>query len=453
MRKIVRFVIAVVAVLLWSASSLCAMDTLIWRARENSIDAEINNWPLQRVLGKIAKATGWQVFVEPGASATISAKFKKLSTDDALRRLLGNISFAIARSNGVARLVVYETDAQAATQLVVAEKKTNPKDYLIGNELIVRLKKNSKVTIEELAKLTRAKILSRDDAHGIYRLQFADEKAAAAARKLLENNEDVAWVDSNYSVDRPTPMQMVLTAAGAEFAINPKTSDCTTIGLIDTVVQPQPGLEKYMLPPISVVGDVTATGDIPTHGTGIFETMLNSMGNSPAKILSVVIYPDDASAANGTSEATTTYEVAQAILKAVNAGANPINLSLGGTGNSPFLGQLIADATKKGIVFIAAAGNEPGKALTFPAAYPGVVAVTASGMDGKLASYANSGDFVQAMASGYSVVVVNGQAWEMQGTSVATARVTGTLAAKATQDCTSPAKWISQVVAALPVKQ
>lgn len=456
MRTIVRVVVMLVIGLLWATGPLLAADNIAWRGADNSVDADINNWPLQQVLSRLAKSTGWQVYVEPGASATISAKFKKLPSDEALHRLLGNTSFSLTHSNGVARLFVYQTEARAATQLVAAENKSDPKDYLIGNELIVKLKKGSKMTIEELAKLTGGKIVARDDALGIYRLQFADEKAMASAAKTLEGNDNVAWVDSNYLVDPPTPRQLSPGAAAAnQFSLNPKqTSECSPIiGLIDTAIQPMPGFEQYLMPAVSVVGNVTATGNVPTHGTGMFQTMMRSMANSPAKVLPVVIYRGDPNAVNGTSEATTTFEVAQGIVKAVNSGANPINLSLGGTGDSEFLRQLIADASAKGIVFVAAAGNEPTTNPTFPAAWPGVVAVTAAGPDGKIASYANSGNFVKAMAPGESIVSVGGQAWDMQGTSVATAYVTGALAGKSTADCLPPAKLTDQVVATLPVKR
>ena len=453
--RTIRLAVAIVALVLCAGGSALAADTLVWRDKDNSVDADIANWTLPQVLAKVSKATGWKVYVEPGASAKVSVKFKGVSTDDALRRLLGNSSFLITQSNGVSRLYVYHTDVAAATQLVASEKKVDPKDYLIPNELVIRLKKGSKVSIEDLATQVGAKIVGRDDALGLYRLQFADEAATTSGATALDNNANVAWVDSNYLVAPPTPQQVAQVGSSGDFSMDPKqTSDCSPIvGLIDTAVQPQPGYSNYILSPISVVGPVTPSGDVPTHGTGMAETMLRSMSNRPSKIQPVTIYRADASSANGSSESTTTFEVAQGIVAAVNAGANPINLSLGGTGDSAFLKQLIADASAKGIVFVAAAGNQPGTEDTFPAAWPGVVAVTASGADGKLAAYANSGSFVEAMAPGESIVVLGGQAWDMQGTSVATARVTGMLAGKVSQDCQPPAKLTESVINTLPVKR
>lgn len=433
MRTILRIWCVLLFVAFQPVTNVLAADNLVWRTSENRVDAEISNWDLQTLLGKMANITGWQIYFEPGSTHAVSVKFKNLSQDQALQRLLGEISYSLTQSNGTSQLYVYQTSAKAATQLVkTADKptKAKKKDYRIPNELVIRLKPNSKLTIDQLASLTNAKILGRDDALRVYRLQFPDEASANAARDLLAKNDSVAWVDSNFSVDRPDPINVATTQTGSKFNLDIKpTTDCSPIvGLIDTAVQPLPGYEKFMATPISVVGDVsTSSDDVPTHGTAMSQAMLQTMTNSSFKIESVVVYT------NGGS--TSTYEVARGIVKAVNSGANPINLSLGGTGDSGFLRDLIAEASAKGIVFIAAAGNEPVKTDTYPAAFPGVVAVTAADENGHIASYANSGNFVKAMAPGSVIVSDNGQLWQFQGTSVATAYFSGMLAAKGSADC------------------
>jgi hypothetical protein len=150
------------------------------------------------------------------------------------------------------------------------------------------------------------------------------------------------------------------------------------------------------------------------------ETILNTLAKSPdaangtpVRILPVDVY--------GGSETTTTFEIAQGIQAAVNGGATIINLSLGGTADSPLLHGLITAAHDQGILFLAAAGNEPVTTLTYPAAYPEVIPLTAVLPDGTLASYANRGSFVTDGAPGTSVVAFQGQAYLVVGTSVSTA--------------------------------
>ena len=60
----------------------------------------------------------------------------------------------------------------------------------------------------------------------------------------------------------------------------------------------------------------------------------------------------------------------------------------------------------------------------YPAAYPGVIAVTATDQ-GQIASYANRGSFVSAAAPGSEVFCYNGQTYGAQGTSSASAYTTG----------------------------
>jgi hypothetical protein len=451
-RPIFAFGIFCAALLLCPAGSrgAAASDSLTWRTHQNQVDAEIKKWDLPTLLENISTATGWEVYLEPGTSLTVSTKFKNLPPDEALRRLLGKVNYSRSfPSNAVGKLFVYRTDAQAATQLIRPDKKTTSlsKKYLIPNELIVRLKRGAKINIDDLARLLGAKVVGRDDLLRAYRLQFADEAAANAARDLLNRNEEIASVDANYSVDRPAPVQMSSGNSGSGFSLNPKPlgSGSLVVGLIDTAVQPQDGLGDYLLGQISVAGKANLSTEEPMHGTAMFETILQAMGESPGKVLPVDVY--------GSNGGTTSFEVAQGILQAINAGANPINLSLGGTGDSEFLHALIQAAYQKGILFVAAAGNEPGTALTLPAAYPEVLAVTATDPAGNIESYANTGPFVDITAPGTSTIVLNGRTWIMKGTSVSTARMTGLITGLANKEQKPVNQIVSSIMATMRSKQ
>src|SRR5882724_10906062 len=72
-----------------------AADSFVWRAGQNQIDVEIEAWPLAKVLESIASATGWQIFVEPDTQYTVTTRFRHLKASDALRRLLGELNFAL----------------------------------------------------------------------------------------------------------------------------------------------------------------------------------------------------------------------------------------------------------------------------------------------------------------------------------------------------------------------
>jgi hypothetical protein len=169
----------------------------------------------------------------------------------------------------------------------------------------------------------------------------------------------------------------------------------------------------------------------------------------------------------GSGETTSTFEVIEGVVAAINAGANPVSMSLGGTGDSQMLASLIQEGIQKGIVFVAAAGNTPGEGEVYPAGYSGVIGVTAStqtvsgpitagsanvgGGQPQLASYANDPPTTDVIAPGTSIVeAVNGQTWEVEGTSPATAATSATIAYLVNQDHMSLDQAVSQVMRVAP---
>jgi subtilisin family serine protease len=83
--------------------------------------------------------------------------------------------------------------------------------------------------------------------------------------------------------------------------------------------------------------------------------------------------------------------IAAGIRFAVERGARVINLSLGGFFDDANVRTAIQEAIAKGVIVVAAAGNGGARAVAFPAAYPGVIAVAATDRQGALASYSNRG--------------------------------------------------------------
>ncbi|WP_157746922.1 S8 family serine peptidase [Marinobacter sp. LV10R510-11A] len=80
--------------------------------------------------------------------------------------------------------------------------------------------------------------------------------------------------------------------------------------------------------------------------------------------------------------------------------ADIVNLSLGGLPFQPRLRDAIDYGARRGIVFVAAAGNSASTLASYPAAYGKVFAVSAVDGAGVLASYSNSGDWIDLAAPG-----------------------------------------------------
>lgn len=398
-------------------------DSLKWDKAANRVDAEISTLEVVPLLRKVAAATGWEVYVQPGTRQVLHTKFKNLTPGEALERMLGSLSFAVLPgSNGISRLFVYRTRQDDATERLKPEAGS-----LIENELIVRLKPGEK--IEELAARLGAKVVGSLAGSNAYRLRFADAARAAAARSALQSNPSVAGVESNYLVNRP-PGADALGVSGASSLFPKAAADgkYIVIGLIDSNVQSKGARwDSLMLPGVSVAGDGSGSSDSPTHGTAMAQTLLKSVADvksgqnsTTVRVLPVDVY--------GGSESTSTFDVAKGINEAISKGARIINLSLGTDGNSPLLQETIAAGHSQDVLFFAAAGNEPVNTATYPAAYPDVIAVTAETPDGQVAGYANRGDFPKIGAPDTSVIQYGNNNYMVTGTSVSTAFAAGVAA-------------------------
>src|SRR5690606_16499485 len=72
-------------------------------------------------------------------------------------------------------------------------------------------------------------------------------------------------------------------------------------------------------------------------------------------------------------------DAAAGIRYAARQGADVINVSFGTSRDSAVLREAVDEALAVGAVVVGSAGNEGVSLVTFPAAYPGVIAVGASG--------------------------------------------------------------------------
>jgi subtilisin family serine protease len=104
----------------------------------------------------------------------------------------------------------------------------------------------------------------------------------------------------------------------------------------------------------------------------------------------------------------TDIDEANAIVWAVDHGANIVNLSLGGPQTSQVERNAISYATQHGVLLVAAAGNsaEQGNATVYPAALIGAagLVVGASTNVGTRASFSTTGSYVDVLAPGVDVL-------------------------------------------------
>jgi type VII secretion-associated serine protease mycosin len=223
-----------------------------------------------------------------------------------------------------------------------------------------------------------------------------------------------------------------------------------TVAVLDTGVDDEhPDLAGNVLAGKDMVGFGAGRGDRPwaRHGTamaGIIAGHGHGSGNSEgvlgiapeAKILPVRVILEDGDSARGKARNTRGNALAEGIRWAADHGADVINLSLGDDSKSahPEASEdaAVQYALKKGAAVVASAGNggEKGDHISYPAAYPGVIAATAVDRYGTRASFSTRRWYATVSAPGVDVVIADPDRkyYEGWGTSAASAFVSGAVA-------------------------
>ncbi|MEV6176600.1 type VII secretion-associated serine protease mycosin [Streptomyces sp. NPDC052015] len=223
-----------------------------------------------------------------------------------------------------------------------------------------------------------------------------------------------------------------------------------TVAVLDTGVEADhPDLEGNVLTGTDLVRFGAKPGDRAwaRHGTAMASIIAGHghgygngdgvMGIAPeAKILPVRVILEDGDPARAKARSTRGNALAEGIRWAADHGADVINLSLGDDSASahpePAEDEAVQYALKKGAVVVASAGNggEKGDRISYPAAYPGVIAATAVDRYGTRASFSTRRWYATVSAPGVDVVIADPdhkyyQGW---GTSAAAAFVSGAVA-------------------------
>ncbi|MFU2013739.1 S8 family serine peptidase [Peribacillus butanolivorans] len=176
--------------------------------------------------------------------------------------------------------------------------------------------------------------------------------------------------------------------------------------------------------------NIVPVGEHGTHIAGIIAGSANNdlggTGVAPnIKIMPINVFK---------GEYADTADIIEAIHYAVQQGADIINMSLGDTRYSEALNKAVQEAYSKGLLLVAAAGNEGdmGKSVqrVYPAAFSHVISVAATDSKDKRTSYSNYHSTVDIAAPGdYILSTLPGDRYGwMSGTSMATPMVAGVAA-------------------------
>lgn len=270
---------------------------------------------------------------------------------------------------------------------------------------------------------------------------------ALAADPRVEGAEPLTVLHASFVPNDPlyASKQWHLHRVGAESAWEYGCGEGVTVAVVDTGVacfDRGPFAKGSDLagtrcePGYNFVADTEDAADDQGHGTHVAGTVAQTTNNGRgvaglaycARLMPVKVLNRQGWG--------TVAQVAQGIRFAAQHGAQVINLSLGGSGPSPVVKRAVQYALDRGVVVVAAAGNS-GRGVGWPAAYPGVLAVSASDASDRIAWFSSRGPEIALAAPGVAVTqqtVCNGGRdrcelfGTLNGTSMASPHVAGAAA-------------------------
>ncbi|SDS97105.1 Subtilase family protein [Paenibacillaceae bacterium GAS479] len=183
--------------------------------------------------------------------------------------------------------------------------------------------------------------------------------------------------------------QAYLKQIGAREAwskVRPQSS--VTIAVVDTGIDlNHPDLKPNLLQGVNLQNPGSPAQDDNGHGTSVAGVIAAS-GNNAAGITGVLwkarLLPVKALDEDGYGDEK---QLGEGILKAIEKGARIVVLSVGLYHSSPYMREIVDLAEKKGVLLVAATGNDAERfgsktTIKYPAAYPTVLSVGGIGPDG-----------------------------------------------------------------------
>lgn len=240
----------------------------------------------------------------------------------------------------------------------------------------------------------------------------SDNPDAARAEDILETL-GADRVDRNYVYRGAKGPEEIESDPSSQ---HPTSAAATgRLGLIDTALdRDHPGLSRLH---ITVEDFVTLDGNRPlAHGTGV-ASILDRASSDGLQVYAASVFFLGDKGQTGASTASLVKAIDWMLANRVPV----INFSLTGPPDRA-LEQMIGLCDERGVLVVAAVGNGgPAAAPSYPAAYDGVIGVTAVDHAGSVYRWANRGSYVDIAALGVGVeIALPGGGWTHDsGTSLA----------------------------------
>jgi thermitase len=350
-------------------------------------------------------------------------------------------------------------DARGVTTEQGVDEDPQGAPYAAGELLVTYEPEASEEDMEEVVAESEARVeeeLPNPDAQLLSFPDVEDEPSEEAredeleqAKKALERDPDVKYVDYNYlrlpsyAPNDPSFVdgsQWDLHNIGAPAAWYKTLGNGAKVAVVDTgIVANHPDIKSKIAAQKDMVdNDGVAEDDAQGHGTHVAGTVA-AVTNNGVGVAAVCPSCKLLVAKSGDSQGLWDSDVVQGIYWSVQNRAKVINLSLGFAASSRIVEHAVNYAWGQGVVVVAAAGNDNTDKPSYPAAYKNVISVAATDQMDNKASFSNYGK-IDVAAPGVDILsTVPGGGYEAwAGTSMASPHVAALAGLLAAQGRSAP---------------
>jgi hypothetical protein len=402
--------------------------------------------PLQDVLRSFAHA-GVRVSVDPRIDLLVTGSCEAQEMESALDELLKDVAYVLVWEMIQGPVGDYPRLAEMQVFLPGQKEKTKPLEppqrnlrvtrgptgqgpEFVEDEILIGMKPGTSVeAFRTLLAQIGGTIVGSVPGLGIYQVRLPRGTNILALLEQLKNNPIVSAAEPNYATRLPPAVADKDKTPGGLSAA-PYPAGAARVAVLDSGLLPKSGIDANIVATYDALMPGSSLEDPAGHGTqmamiasGAIDPTGTGSGDAEGVPVVAIRTFDD----NGV---TSNYALMRAIDYAISQGARVVNLSWGSETSSEFVESSINYAQSKGVVVVAAAGNTPSGQPYYPAAYPGVVSVSAVDASGDIWKNSNYGSTITVSAPGTATFPVGhqGPPGAYAGTSISSAYVSRELA-------------------------
>ncbi len=434
MKKIFAYCgILALTLLLHPATATATLDVQI---AGDKLSLYADQVPLQRILQRMAEM-GVIIRIDPQINPEISAAFEDREIGKGLASIFKFLNHVLiwepveapppGRLFRLAEIQVFNPGGKShmrplerRSTLSLAKGKNGA--LFVKDEILLMLRPGTDVSkFKTLLHQIRGTILKRNPITGVYRIRVPKGTDVQAIVERI-TKQGMAKAEPNYAYPITLPYSGGVSSVSEESAL-PLPDGKAPIAVLDTGLAPDSGLEEFVVASFDAMNPDQPISDALGHGTQmalIAAGLVDPLSAQEKEESRNPVIPIRAFDDNGF---TSNFSIMQSMDFALKNGARVMSLSWSSETRSVFLENTVDYADSKGLVILAAAGNEPTGKQVWPAAYQSVIGVGALTPEGEPWKKSNYGSFVTLSAPGFARLPVGykGDPGLYAGTSISTA--------------------------------